>query len=1028
MSTTILTPEEIFVKIQTKKTWLSPKLVANFKNLPLSQLSLPANLSVQAYVLMQLQITGAQKKIIWCLPSARELNQARELLNFWYEALAEETKDKKNFFVFPEEFLIWQASRANNQNYQLLFAKEHLSLALPNQKKIKKLELHLWQGQIIKPLNLINQLLAAGYQPGPLPEKTGWYQKKGSTMLISATAGQWRINWVFDQIERIEKINLDSGLLIEQNKKLTLQPHNLAPSLNCSLADYLTTEDLLATVPPDFLTNHKKRLDVKIGDSNKFFGSVPLFAKQWSEFERWIKKISQQSISLRILSYSPFIWLDHLPKEITNYEIREITALQASLLKGFIDLASNTVYLTDQELIGKTPFKKVTSLASYEKLKPGDYLVHIDHGIGRFGGLVEKTVEQITREYLQVEYADEDKLYVPIEHTDRLSRYLGSPQPALEKLSSNHWLKVQKKTKVETAALARELLTLYAKRQTSSVKPWRAAAEEAMIAADFPFQLTADQLKAWAEIEADLAGNLPMDRLICGDVGFGKTELALRAAVRAVFNGQQAAILAPTTILAQQHFDTFNARLARYGIKIGLISRAINKTKASIIKKQIAQGWLDIIIGTHSLLFGQMEFKSLGLLIIDEEQRFGVKQKENLRYLKPSIHVLSLSATPIPRTLNLAITGLRELSIIQSPPVGRQAIKMFFGQYQQIIIKKAINTELERNGQIFYLVPRITDLKKTEINLQKIEPNLKMGIIHGQLPPKQVAHTMKLFDEQKLSLLLATSIIENGLDMPNVNTLIVENAQKFGLADLYQLKGRVGRGKRQAYAYFLTPGRSSTSIDKRLDALAQTEELGSGLSLALRDLELRGAGAILGQQQHGQLNAVGLHLYGQMLAEAIEEQRLGQILPAIPEVRLNLPLSGRISPELVPDETKRIQLYQRLAAVREPADLLPTAQHLFGVLPTNKKIWGQLYNLLELLEVKLLAEKARVQEINCWANDNYGKFSLKFLEPLSPANSCRLINFDPGWHQVEGFWHNKHQLTNNSWLPWLKKCLKLIHT
>ena len=615
---------------------------------------------------------------------------------------------------------------------------------------------------------------------------------------------------------------------------------------------------------------------------------------------------------------------------------------------------------------------------------------------------------------------------MPIEHTDRLSRYLGSPHPALERLSSAHWFQVQKKIKKETAALAQELLALYAKRHLTSIKPWRSFPEEEVLTASFPYPLTSDQLKTWAEISADLTGRQPMDRLVCGDVGFGKTELAVRAAARASLNGYQTAVLVPTTILAQQHFDTFSTRLSAFGIKLGLASRAQSASEVKHTLKALAQGKTDIIIGTHRLLARDVAFHRLGLLIIDEEQRFGVKQKEQLRALKPSIHVLALSATPIPRTLNLAVASLRELSIILSPPAGRQAVKMHFGAPDDNLIKKAIQTELGRQGQIFYLVQYVKNLPAAELRLKRLLPELKIGVVHGQKPPREVASIMHRFDTKEIDLLLATSIIENGLDLPNVNTLIVESAQNFGLGELYQLKGRVGRGLVKAQAYFLTTGKRSLATEKRLEALAQTEELGEGLSLALKDLELRGTGAILGREQHGQVATVGLHLYGQMLADAIEEQRSGQPLRLIPEVRLNLPLDGRISPALVPAEEQRIHLYQRLASIPEPTELASSAQALIGRPLNDTPADRLLKNLLTLLEIKLLAEQARLQEVTCHQQGQIGRFYLRFLIAPNPDAIERLTNFDDNWHKVETSWQAMHPLAADACIPWLKTCLKLL--
>ena len=993
------------------------------KNTP-AGLPLPTNLTAQAFLIAHLPPQLLAGGVMWCLPSHQEATAADELLHFWLSALNRPTSPA--VIPFPDGFIQWLTASRQAKAAILLVATAHLGLALPAPKLISQNSLELKLGTTVKPIAALHKLTAAGYEPGPLPDDTGWFQRRGSTIIISAANGSWRLNWHGNRLETIEEFSLESGLAGKSLSQVNILPQRLPPSASDSLANFITADQIILGAPADFLPKHSRRLEIDATSSRQLFAPAPLFVKQWTELAQWLKeKIISQEKTI-VLTATPYRWLSSLPPNTPLPEVYEVPAAIAPVLTGFVDKTAATYYLTDRELYGPTRRAPRRHLAAYERLRPGDYLVHIDHGIGRFGGLTERLSEGNRREYFLVAYASDDKLYVPIEHTDRLSRYLGSPHPALERLSSAHWFQVQKKIKKETAALAQELLALYAKRHLTSIKPWRSFPEEEVLTASFPYPLTSDQLKTWAEISADLTGRQPMDRLVCGDVGFGKTELAVRAAARASLNGYQTAVLVPTTILAQQHFDTFSTRLSAFGIKLGLASRAQSASEVKHTLKALAQGKTDIIIGTHRLLARDVAFHRLGLLIIDEEQRFGVKQKEQLRALKPSIHVLALSATPIPRTLNLAVASLRELSIILSPPAGRQAVKMHFGAPDDNLIKKAIQTELGRQGQIFYLVQYVKNLPAAELRLKRLLPELKIGVVHGQKPPREVASIMHRFDTKEIDLLLATSIIENGLDLPNVNTLIVESAQNFGLADLYQLKGRVGRGLVKAQAYFLTTGKRSLATEKRLEALAQTEELGEGLSLALKDLELRGTGAILGREQHGQVATVGLHLYGQMLADAIEEQRSGQPLRLIHEVRLNLPLDGWISPALVPAEEQRIHLYQRLASIPEPTELASSAQALIGRPLNDTPADRLLKNLLTLLEIKLLAEQARLQEVTCHQQGQIGRFYLRFLIAPNPDAIERLTNFDDNWHKVETSWQAMHPLAADAWIPWLKTCLKLL--
>lgn len=1022
MSTPILALTSDHVKEAGNYKIQSGKLAELLKQTDYHSLKLPPNLTAQAYLISHLPPSVLPTGVIWFIPTHRDLVTAQTLLNFWLNTNDLTASNTAAVLTFPQDFAAWYQNLSQKKPSILILAHEHLPLALPSRQWLQENTIILTVNQKIKPVELLTKLEAVGFEPGPLPDNTGWWQKIGGSLIINTNQGSWRLNWNNDVIESIEAIKIESGVTKNKLQQITILPHRWLANANTTVANYIDNQ-LLIAAPQEFLSKTNKRINIDLLKSKKFFGSVPMFAKQWPEINNWLKQTKEVTV---ILTQSPY----KLSRTTTNQQptpiIVEVPAITAAALSGFTDLITKTNYLTDREIFGALRQPQSRRLASFEKLKLHDYLVHIDHGIGKFGGLVQKKYNDGAREYFLVEYAAGDKLYVPIEHTDRLSRYLGTPHPTLERLSSAHWFQVQKKIKVETAALARELLNLYAKRHLAKTKVWQNYPEEDLLAASFPYPLTSDQLKTWAEIDADLSGTKPMDRLLCGDVGFGKTELAIRAAARAAFNGYQTAVLAPTTILTQQHFDTFTTRLSAYGIKIGLISRAQTSSQINRTLKSLASNEIDIIIGTHRLLGRDVSFHNLGLLIIDEEQRFGVKQKEKIRSLTPSVHTLALSATPIPRTLNLAVSNLRDLSIILSPPAGRKSTQLIFSERTDQIIKQALTTELKRRGQIYYLVPHIKDLPAAELRLKNTWPKIKIGIIHGRKSPSQVADIMRRFDAGELELLLATSIIEHGLDLPKVNTLIVENAHTFGLADLYQLKGRVGRGSVQAYAYFLTAKQTTVEAQKRFAALADTTELGGGLSLALKDLELRGAGAILGRQQHGQISAVGLHLYSQMLTDAIEEQRTGQTLPLIPEVRLNLPLDGRLSPELIVNEEQRIHLYQRLASIREPSDLLTTAEELIGRPLMDSTADRLLKNLLTTLEIKLLAEKARLQEITCYQKNSYGQFSIRFLDKPDDNVLSRLTDFDDSWHRVETSWQANHPLAAGAWIPWLKQSLKLL--
>jgi len=519
----------------------------------------------------------------------------------------------------------------------------------------------------------------------------------------------------------------------------------------------------------------------------------------------------------------------------------------------------------------KRKLKRQKLYSQLGTLKPGDYLVHLDHGVGIYGG--RTSVGGPTSQYYVLEYAQSDKLYVPVGLERKLSRYVGFQAPAISRLSSQVWERTKRRVKEETEKLARELLEIYAKREIAA-RPYYLSDTEIDVALTdtFPYEETPDQIQAIEDIKKELeTSQIPLDRIVCGDVGFGKTEVALRIMVKAVNSGFQAALICPTTILASQHFQTFEKRLGGLPIKFGLLSRLQTKKEQQVIIQKLKLGQIDIVIGTHRVLSNDVEFKNLGLLAIDDEQRFGVKQKEKLKKIRASLDILSLSATPIPRTLYLALSSLKKISIIQTPPAYRLPIKTIVKPWSEKIIKKAIANELSRGGQIYYLHNRVETIGSAKELLQTLIPEIRIGVIHGRLPEKELIKIMDDLGNKKIDVLVATTIIENGLDVPNVNALIVADAPRLGLSQAYQIRGRVGRSHIQAFAYFFYGDNLSDLAKERLKALKEAQELGSGYRIAMRDLEIRGAGNILGKEQSGSINQVGLNLYCQILSDAIDK-------------------------------------------------------------------------------------------------------------------------------------------------------------
>ncbi len=524
----------------------------------------------------------------------------------------------------------------------------------------------------------------------------------------------------------------------------------------------------------------------------------------------------------------------------------------------------------------KKKLKSQKLFSDLKGLKQGDYLVHLDHGIGIYNEQQTANNEQ----YYLIEYAQGDKLYVPVGLERKLSRYIGFVEPKISRLGSATWQRIKKKIKEKAEKLAKELLEIYAKREITLRPPYSPEDEmDFQLADGFKYEETPDQIQTIEDIKSDLEKSEPMDRIVCGDVGFGKTEVALRTMVKAVKSGYQTAMICPTTILANQHFQNFKERLKDLPIKIALLSRLQSKREQKEIVANLKTGGIDIIVGTHRILSKDVEFKNLGLLVIDDEQRFGVKQKEKLKKIRTSLDVLSLSATPIPRTLYMALSSLKNISLIQTPPVGRLPVKTFVSQFSEKVIKKAIENEIKRNGQVYYLHNRVETIEVIKKFLEKLVPKTRIGIAHGRLKEKELVKVMSDFQNKKIDVLVATTIIENGLDLPNVNTLIVADCAKLGLAQAYQIRGRIGRSHIQAFAYFLYGSHLSNKAKLRLDALKEAEELGSGYRIALKDLEIRGAGNILGKEQSGNINRVGLNLYCQMLSESVERLRIARPAP-----------------------------------------------------------------------------------------------------------------------------------------------------
>ncbi len=658
-------------------------------------------------------------------------------------------------------------------------------------------------------------------------------------------------------------------------------------------------------------------------------------------------------------------------KDPARLDRGKVTFIDAPVPAGIVVPTAFLGVLSVSDLTARTArnrhrARRVDPTSVQFPFKPGDYVVHATHGIALFSDIVRQEVAGKERDYFLLKYADGDKLFVPLEQVDRITRYVGpdGDAPRLTRLNTADWSRATGKARKSAKKLAFDLVDLYTRR--ASVQGYAFSqdtpAQEEM-EASFPYEMTPDQESSLADIKTDMEARKPMDRLLCGDVGFGKTEVALRAAFKCCQDGKQVMVLCPTTILAQQHYDTFFSRFAPFDLRVEVLSRFVTPAQQRRALEGFADGSVSVLIGTHRLLSADVNPHDLGLVIIDEEQRFGVQHKEQLKNMREQVDVLTLSATPIPRTMQMAVSGVRDMSLIMTPPPGRLPVKVVVGEWDPDLVSAAIRNELAREGQVYYVSNRVHTIDEAVARVMEAAPEARVAVAHGKMSAKQVEDVMLRFQLHEVDVLVATTIIESGIDNPHTNTLIIEDAQRMGLAQLYQLKGRVGRGRVQAYAYFMFPGEVPLTPEAtdRLTAINEYQDLGSGMRIAMRDLEIRGAGSLMGAEQHGNLSSVGFDLFTQMLGEAVAEARGETPEVEPPEVTLNLPADFYLAEEYLPDVDRRVLAYRRLAAATELADvdeLQRETEDRYGALPLAGK------NLFDRARVRIRAQRLGVTAVS----------------------------------------------------------------
>ena len=739
---------------------------------------------------------------------------------------------------------------------------------------------------------------------------------------------------------------------------------------------------------------------------------------------------------------------NQIEPDLIHSDLVVLKAEYGSISSGFIldNQTERLVLFTDLEIFGVTKklrqIKKVRHSRDrvLEEISQGEYIVHIDHGVGRFLGTAFSE-DNKELEYLILQYSGNDRLYVPMEHLDRVTPYIAAfdHAPKLTRLGTKEWIGIKTRAEKSTREIASELLGLYAGRQLhEGIAHYEDTLWQQEVEQSFPFVETLDQIETINKVKQDMESQKPMDRLVCGDVGYGKTEIALRAAFKAISSGRQVALLVPTTVLAQQHFLTFSQRLSAYPVNIEMLSRFRSKGEISTVLEGLTKGSVDICIGTHRLLQNDVAFKNLGLVIVDEEQRFGVSQKEKLKMLRQEVDVLTLTATPIPRTLHLAIAGVRDMSSIETAPQSRLPIKTYVSEFSEELIRDAIVRELDRQGQVYFLHNRVKSINNIRSILERLVPEAEIAIAHGQMPENELQEVMENFALGKIDVLLCTTIIESGLDIPNANTLIVNRADMYGLAQLYQLRGRIGRSGRRAYSYLLSPNTATISepARNRLKTMLEATELGSGFRIAQRDLEIRGAGNILGSEQSGHIASIGFNMYTKMLSNAVEELRTKEVVSAIDvttgndngsdeklnqDTEIDLGIPANMPENYIADLSIRLEVYQRLLHTNSLEQLEDLEEELidrFGAIPI------QVANLVFLIKLKIFAKRAEIvsiirenQKVTFWLADDSGSSKIALQKALGK-------NVHVGNRQINWNFENEAEEWQDSLVELLSKLIE----
>jgi transcription-repair coupling factor (superfamily II helicase) len=908
-----------------------------------------------------------------------------------------------------------------------------LSASLPAPEEFRARQFRLAVGDSLEREALLRRLEAAGYERVESVMEVGQWSLRGGIVDIfsPARARPVRAEFFGDEVESLRLFDPTSQRSVAPLAATTVVPLARSAGAGATLADYLPRDTLVALddpalleAPPDEAPSAAplgevlapfQRLEMSLlrrqAPGRGRFGmdtrSVASFRGQFkalvAQLEGWLAEgftvrliVNDERQDVRLRQILSEHGLEAWPGA-SLWSSERLAVLVGECGAGFQLPAVGLIVLTEEEIFGarrrrlrRPVFQRGAAIAAFTDLTPGDLVVHEAHGIGRYHGLRTLSVEGREADFLLLEYAEGGRLYLPVERLDLISKYSGAPEGAarLDRLGGGAWQRVKESVRAALREMADQLLRLYATRavaerpQFTPDTPWQREFDAA-----FRFEETPDQLRAIEQVKGDMEGPRPMDRLVAGDVGYGKTEVALRAAFKAVADGRQVAVLVPTTVLAQQHFNTFAERFAPFPARVELLSRFRSPREQKAVVEGLRRGTVDVVIGTHRLLSGDVAFKTLGLLVVDEEHRFGVAHKERIKRLRASVDVLTLTATPIPRTLHMSLAGVRDLSVIETPPLDRLPVETVVTGFRRSVIKEAIERELARGGQVFFVHNRVQSLASMTSFVRGLCPDARVVMAHGQMGERELEAVMVKFVDGQADVLVSTAIVESGLDIPASNTIIINRADRFGLAQLYQLRGRVGRERQQAYAYLLVPadGRVDEAAQRRLRVIEELTELGAGFKLALRDLEIRGSGNLLGAEQHGHIAAVGFDLYTKLLAEAVRELT-GEPAVAVVDPVITVEAEALLPASYVPEVNQRLALYKRLAEATGEEEIAEAREELedrFGPLPAPVEA------LLDVVALRVGARRAGVERVEARG----GRVLLTFASstPVTPERILQVI-------------------------------------